>query len=183
MDQAIIYRRSKFILANRVEPFAENDYNFAGRPPLQGDFINSENNEKFSIINLHMKCCDSGLHRRKKAAEMLYDYLNEQLYSNKVIVLGDWNDDLKDEEGAHCFDKFLADNKYFFPTLDITYDKEQATYPKEPYVSFLDHILVSKNLFSSGYNIQTIRLDEFMGGFEVYENYISDHLPVLLSFD
>ena len=97
--------------------------------------------------------------------------------------MGDWNDDLKDAENEHCFNDFLNDDRYFFPTLDITYDISQASYPKEPYVSFLDHILVSKNLFSDSYNVQTIKLDKYMGGFKVYENYISDHLPVLLSFD
>ena len=83
----------------------------------------------------------------------------------------------------HFSTSFLNDDRYFFPTLDITYDISQASYPKEPYVSFLDHILVSKNLFSDSYNVQTIKLDKYMGGFKVYENYISDHLPVLLSFD
>ena len=59
-----------------------------------------------------MKCCDSGLSRRKKAAEMLYAYLEE--HSNKnIIVLGDWNDDLKDFPSEHCFSKFILDEKYF----------------------------------------------------------------------
>ena len=132
-----------------------------------------------------MKCCDSGLNRRKKAAKMIYDYLNDELNKNNdvvYLVLGDWNDDLKDLPGEHCFNDFLTDDRYSFPTLDITYDLSQASYPKEPYVSFLDHILVTNNLMKE-YNIQTIRLDEYMGSFKNYETYISDHLPVLLSFD
>ena len=59
-----------------------------------------------------------------------------------LAFLGDWNDDLKDDVGEHCFDLFMNDSTMFFPTLDITYDLKQASYPKEPYVSFLDHILV-----------------------------------------
>ena len=78
---------------------------------------------------------------------------------------------------------FLNDDQYFFPTFNITFDISQASYPKEPYVSFLDHILVTKSLVKENdFLIKTIRIDEYMGSFEVYEDYISDHLPVLLSF-
>ena len=185
MDQAIIYKKDLFDLVARKELFAENDYFFAGRPPLQCDLLFKENNQKLSIINLHMKCCDSGLQRRKLAAQQLYDYVKENInnsLSNQYIILGDWNDDLKDDIGEHCFDSFINDNTMFFPTLDITYDLEQASYPKEPYVSFLDHILVSNSLVDGKkYIVKTIPIDEYMGSFDIYEKYISDHMPVLLS--
>ena len=65
----------------------------------------------------------------------------------------------------------------------IVDDPSQASYPKEPYYSFLDHILISKSLIpDSSYIIKTIPIDTYMGGFSVYEEYISDHRPVLLSF-
>ena len=194
MDQAIIYKKKEYELINSIELFAENDYNFAGRPPLRCDLLYKKENEKLSIINLHMKCCDSGLERRKKASIMLYDYLDNHINTpnEKFIVLGDWNDDLKDKQGEHCFSSFLNDERYFFPTIEITDDIEQASYPKEPYVSFLDHILITKNLINDWssdnrlskklYNIQTLRIDKDMGGFNIYESYISDHLPVILSF-
>ena len=185
MDQALIYKKDSYNLVKTTELFAESDYNFAGRPPLRCDLFSKKDNKKLSLINLHMKCCDSGLNRRKKAAKMLYDYLDKEIYENSDIgylVLGDWNDDLKDLPGEHCFDDFLNDDRYFFPTFDITYDLSQASYPKEPYVSFLDHILVTKNLINE-YDVKTIRLDQYMGSFKNYETYISDHLPVLLSFE
>jgi len=184
MDQAIIYKKKDFILVNRIELFSENDYNFAGRPPLKVDFIHKISGEKFSVINLHMKCCDSGLSRRKKASKMLYDYLDIEIqYNENLIVLGDWNDDLKDANGEHCFEPFLNDERFFFPTLDITYDITQASYPKEPYVSFLDHILLSYSFLNNKtYNVYTIPIDDYMGGFDIYEKYISDHMPVYLSF-
>jgi len=185
MDQAFIYKKNKYKLVNSIELYAESDYNFAGRPPLKCDFINKINNNKISLINLHMKCCDSGLERRKKASEMLYEYLDNLIESDDVsyIVLGDWNDDLKDKENEHCFTSFLNDDRYYFPTIEITYDLSQASYPKEPYVSFLDHIMVTKDLINNDYKVNTIMMDNYMGGFEIYENYISDHLPVLFSFE
>ena len=184
MDQAIIYKKDDFRLVNRVELFSENDYNFAGRPPLKADFVYEEKNINFSIINLHMKCCDSGLERRKKASKMLYDYVSNEIKQNSnIIVLGDWNDDLKDEDEEHCFAPFFSDDRFYFPTMDITYDITKASYPKEPYVSFLDHILVSNIFVNKGsYIVDTVPMDKYMGTYETYETYISDHMPVYLSF-
>ena len=92
-------------------------------------------------------------------------------------------DDLKDKDGEHCFDSFFDDSRFYFPTIEITYDLNQASYPKEPYVSFLDHIMVTKDLITTSYKVNTIMVDQYMGGFDIYESYISDHLPVLFSFD
>ena len=173
------------MLKNQIELFAENDYNFAGRPPLQADFIYKINNKQISIINLHMKCCDSGLNRRKMASKMLYEYLNNiyETQSN-IIVLGDWNDDTKDHDGEHCFDPFFNDERFYFTTKKLAMDISKASYPKEPYLSFLDHILISKKLLppNSNYFVDTINMGKYMGGYEIYDTYISDHLPVLLSF-
>ena len=185
MDQAIIYKKNDFRLINRLELFSENDYNFAGRPPLQADLIFSNDNEEipFTIINLHMKCCDSGLSRRKKASIMLHDYLDANFNSqSNIVVLGDWNDDTKDKPGQHCFDPFFSDNRFSFVTKEISKDIKQASYPKEPYVSFLDHILISTSILNNDHNVMTIPMGDYMGGYEIYDAYISDHLPVLLSF-
>ena len=188
MDQAIIYKKNMFQLTRQVEPFAENDYNYAGRPPLRADFqyICELDTLDFSIINLHMKCCDSGLKRRQKAIQMLYDYLIKDInngYEN-IIVVGDWNDDLKDEDNAHGFHPFFEDNRFYFANDKIVWDDNQASYPKEPYFSFLDHILVSESFIprSDDVIIQTIPMDDYMGNFDVYEEYISDHLPVMMGF-
>jgi len=136
-----------------------------------------------------MKCCNSGLQRRKKASEMLHEYLSKEMnegYEN-FIVLGDWNDDLKDHSDEHCFNPFLNDDRFFFVTERIIYDIYQATYPKEPYISFLDHILVTKKLIPGlqdyqRYDVMTVRVDHYMDSFLEYERLISDHFPVLLSF-
>ena len=82
----------------------------------------------------------------------------------------------------HCFDSFLNDPRFEFCTKRIINDIKQASYPKEPYVSFLDHILISKKLIKNDYHIQTVLMGEFMDGYENYERLISDHLPVFLSF-
>jgi len=187
MDLAIIYKNNMFELVRQIEPFAENDYNFAGRPPLQADLTYNKDGQNIplSVINLHMKCCDSGLQRRQKAGQMLYGYLDEHYdEQSNIIVLGDWNDDTKDDPGEHCFEPFFRDDRFYFTTREIAFDINQASYPKEPYVSFLDHIMISEKLLprESSYDVKTILMGDFMGGYDVYEAYISDHRPVLLSF-
>lgn len=188
LDQAIIFKKDMFQLVRQVEPFAENDYNFAGRPPLMAEllYMCPDNSFPFLVVNLHMKCCDSGLTRRQRAAAMLHDYADGlyQEKNSKMIILGDWNDDLKDEHNAHCFHSFMDDDRFFFPTWDITHDISQASYPKEPYVSFLDHILISRDFLSpdTGYRVQTLPMDEYLGSYSLYETLISDHKPVLLGF-
>ena len=188
-DQAFIYKKELFKFIRDVEPFSDNDYNFAGRPPLRLDvMLTYQNNEiPLSFLNLHMKCCDSGLKRRKKASQMLYDYINNEInetsYSN-FIVLGDWNDDLKDEPDEHCFNPFLKDDKYYFLTDRIDDDVAFASYPKEPYLSFLDHIMVTTsliNLDSESVKVETVMVEDYIGGYEVYEAIMSDHRPVMFS--
>ena len=132
-----------------------------------------------------MKCCDSGLHRRQQAGQMLHEYLDEHYdEQSNIIVLGDWNDDTKDDSGEHCFEPFFQDDRFYFTTREIALDINQASYTKEPYVSFLDHIMVSEKLLprESSYDVKTILMGDLMGGYDVYERYISDHRPVMLSF-
>ena len=64
--------------------------------------------------------------------------------------------------------------------FSIIEDRNQASYPKKPYFSFLDHILVSENLITN--KVLTLPIDKWMGSYNVYESYISDHKPVFLSF-
>ena len=188
-DQAFIYKKDLFGFVRTNEPFSDNDYNFAGRPPLRLDLILTYNdiNVPISLLNLHMKCCDSGLKRRKKASQMLYDYIeneiNEYSYTN-FIVLGDWNDDLKDDPSEHCFNPFLSDAKYNFLSDLIDNDINNATYPKEPYVSFLDHILTTSEFVDytdHRLEVQTVMIEDFIGGYKVYEELLSDHRPVMFS--
>ena len=44
--------------------------------------------------------------------------------------------------------------------------------------------MVSEQLLPRGadYDVRTILMGDYMGGYDVYEAYISDHLPVMLSF-
>ena len=80
---------------------------------------------------------------------------------------------------------FLNDDRFPFPTWRITHDLSMASYPKEPYVSFLDHILVSEQLLPSTaqFDVSTIMVEDYLGSYDIYEANISDHRPVMLRFN
>ena len=63
-------------------------------------------------------------------------------------------------------------------------DINNATYPKEPYVSFLDHILTTSEFVDytdHRLEVQTVMIEDFIGGYKVYEELLSDHRPVMFS--
>jgi len=188
-DQAIIYKRSVLTFLGREEPFAQADYNYAGRSPLRVDFLwhNGDQVEPLSVINLHLKCCGNGLERRKKSMDELHEYLRLGMEwgEENIIVLGDWNDQLDDVGVTQSFSAFLADPEYFYyATSEIAGDVEQASYPTWP--SFLDHILIGKGFFDefqNGSTIETLPVADWLGDWENYELIISDHRPVLMQLN
>lgn len=188
-DQAIVYKKSVLTYLGREEPFAQADYNYAGRPPLRVDFLwsNGSSTETISVINLHLKCCGNGLERRKKSMDELHQYLRQGMEwgEENIIVLGDWNDQLDDVGMVQSFSAFLDDPDNFkFTTAEIAGDVEQASYPSWP--SFLDHILIGKGFFdefANGSTIQTLPVAEWLGNWEEYELIISDHRPVLMQLN
>ena len=118
---------------------------------------------------------------RKEALGKLEEYINQFLPEEKVILLGDLNDELNDS--MNVFQNFINDStNYKFVDMDLAYgSKANWSYPGWP--SHLDHILITNELFdefdNEGSSVQTIRLEEYFdNGWTEYENYISDHRPV-----
>ena len=143
------------------------------------------------IINNHFKAYSGAENEaeRKIAAEKIENYINEYLEDLNVIVLGDLNDELNDEESVNVFQNFINDStNYKFVDMNIAYGSSnnfswpgwhQSTYNP----AHFDHILITNELFNEfeneGSSVQTIRLEEYFdNGWTEYENYISDHRPV-----
>ena len=146
------------------------------------------------VINNHFKALGGAENEaeRKIASEKIENYINEYLEDLNVIVLGDLNDELNDEESVNVLQNFINDALNFkFTDMDIAYGSSnnfswpgwhQSTY--DP--AHFDHILITNELFdefeNEGSSIQTIRLEEYFdNGWTDYEKYISDHRPVGLS--
>ncbi len=192
---AVLYR-SEILTANSVEELwatsnywndGDQDYYnnaryyFASRPPLKIDFSwqCGSSTIDFSLINVHLKCCNDGLERRRIAALLLKDYLNQEISqgNSNIIVVGDWNDDLVDSPPYDAFTVLLNDPLLEFVTLPLAQDASNYydSYPSWP--SFLDHILITQGLFdaNSASQTTTFRLDDDISN---YSTIISDHRPV-----
>lgn len=187
LEQAIIYKKNMFTVLAQDEPFAMDDYYFAGRPPLVVDFLYhcGDLKKEICVVNMHLKCCGDGLYRRQQSMKQLHGFLKEKSKNGKdnIIVVGDWNDQLQDTGIYQSFSPFIDDQENFlFVTSRIVNDPNQQSYPSWP--SFLDHIMIGRgyfDVFEKEGIVRSVNLDEWIGGWEEYESIISDHRPILLS--
>ncbi len=144
-------------------------------------------------INNHYKCCGDGQldpndpgdeeNRRMEANNLLKQYLLLNHSSDRLIVLGDLNDNLMDPFQHNVFRMFIADSsRYRFADHALAQGPNYHwSYPTWP--SHLDHILISDELFSffldPSASALTVRVDDFLpNGWADYDQFLSDHRPV-----
>jgi exonuclease III len=168
-------------------------WNAFPRAPMVIDL--TYNNQQIYIINNHFKCCGDGVlnlsnsndeeTRRYEAMNLLKTYIDTNLPNKNVIVVGDLNDVLTDVESNNVFQNVINDTtNYLFSDFNIAEGSSTNwSYPSWP--SHLDHILITNELFDefnlSSSNIEVIKLDEsFSGGWNEYDQNVSDHRPVAL---
>jgi len=156
---------------------------FAGRPPLQvtlrvtiGGYT-----EDIVVIVLHAKCCDdtTSWTRRQTAANALKSYLDSAYPTQKVWVIGDFNDDLDSSitpGKASPYASFLNDTAdYTFITKALS-DAHIAT--TVGYTDTIDQHLVTNEAaakYISG-SVEAYRVDQQISN---YGNTTSDHYPIL----
>ena len=187
LNLVVLYKENQFVVRNQSNLFTDYMYEFAYRPPLRLEMtFLGQNAIDFTLINMHLKCCDSGngFDRRKASSIILYDYLNLSVEAGVVnhIVVGDWNDDLSDTYNENSFNIFLDDtDNYKYVNYDYANSGYNTAVSYPSYPSFIDHIMISKDLFEEADNgdIQTIRLGDYISG---YDQIISDHRPVVWRF-
>ena len=185
LNLVVLYKKNQFIVRNQSSLFTDNMYEFAYRPPLRIEMtFLGQNAIDFTLINMHLKCCDNGFNRRVSSSDILYHYLNSSVQAGILnhIVVGDWNDDISDPYSENSFNIFLDDTENY---KYVTYENALSgtniydSYPSYP--SFIDHIMISKDLFDefSNGDVQTLRLGDYISG---YDEIISDHRPVVWRF-
>ncbi|ADO69030.1 endonuclease/exonuclease/phosphatase family protein [Stigmatella aurantiaca] len=166
------------------------NYEFAGRPPLQLRLRVTRGNtslEMFAII-LHMKAQTGGIddyNQRKAAGAALKQYLDSQLSNVRVIVLGDWNDDVDisiyRDSGSYLpspYQNFVeAPASYQFLTMPLSVSGVGSTVG---YSTFIDHQLISNELFGDYVGNSTQVLYPAIPN---YANTTSDHYPIQSRFD
>jgi len=189
-----IYKTDSIQIHDIYEIYYTSPYwNAFPRSPMVMEM--SFRNQDFIIINNHFKCCGDGIldlsdpsdeeNRRLQASNFLKQYIDSIFPNKKVIVTGDLNDILTDNQANNVFQSYLDDTtNYQFADMDIaTGNSSGWSYPGWP--SHLDHILITNELFGefgyAGSEIQTIKIDNYLpGGVWQYDNIISDHRPVAL---
>jgi len=119
---------------------------------------------------------------------LLKEYIDTYWPDKNVMVVGDLNDNLTDEPENNVFQQILDDtDNYLFADFEIASGGvTNWSYPTYP--SHLDHILITNELFDEYEDensvVQTIKIDDFMpGGWDEYEEFVSDHRPVAFKFE
>ena len=112
-------------------------------------------------------------------ARNLKEYVDFHFTEDNVIILGDFNDELGDTAEDNVFIDFLNDESYYFADISIAEGPSSDwSFPNWP--SHLDHILLAHTTFD--FYVTTLKLEDYIiGGWDKYNNYISDHRPVGLN--
>lgn len=182
INLAYLYN-TKFVEVDTIyEIYRREGYVFPRRPlVLQGRWDGTP----LTVINNHYKAYDDNesRERRYRASELLVQYIQNNFADDRVIILGDLNDELTDNQYANVFLPFLnLPQDFKFADMSIALGSSTNwSYPTWP--SHIDHIIISDELFDdfiqSTTVVKTIRVDDyFSSGWNEYENTISDHRPV-----
>jgi endonuclease/exonuclease/phosphatase family metal-dependent hydrolase len=182
----ILYKTSIATVTDARVILTNNDFNFAGRPPLQVTLRVMLNGaiENIVVIILHAKCCSDSdsWTRRRNASTALKSYLDTNFPTQKVWVIGDFNDDLDTSitpESASPYANFVNDPAdYRFPTQALTLAGISST---TGFPDTIDHHLNTNEAnatYISG-SVEVFRVDQFISN---YDATTSDHFPVLTRY-
>jgi hypothetical protein len=163
---AILYKTSIASLVSARIILTANDFDFAGRPPMEVTLDVTLNGvtERRVFIVLHMKAFNdtASWQRRANASAALKSYLDSTYPSQKVFVIGDWNDDLDTSitpGQPSPYANFVADTaRYGFPTRSLTSSTSSTTCNNPDPV---DHQLTTNEQFAELVpgSVQVYRLD------------------------
>ncbi|MFQ3214824.1 MAG: endonuclease/exonuclease/phosphatase family metal-dependent hydrolase [Marivirga sp.] len=177
-----LYKESEIASISELSIIYPNNTSAFYRPPVIVE-VEHINGQKITLFNIHLKCCggSQNVARRKEASELLKDYIDNNLANEKVIVLGDFNDEITGSDNP--FENFVADSaKYYFADTEIaTGNYQYWSYPGfGQFGSHIDHVLISNELFDDVTAISTLAYDECISS---YDYYVSDHRPLIISID
>ena len=180
---AILYKSSVATVQDARIVLGSSDYDFGGRPPMQVTLRVSLNGatQDIVVIVMHAKCCSdtTSWQRRQNASSALKSYLDANFPTQKVWVLGDFNDDVDTSiTSGHAspYQNFVNDPaSYKFQTKSLS-DSGVASTVDFP--DMIDHHLNS-NESSALYianSVEVYRVDQYISN---YGSTTSDHFPVL----
>jgi len=179
----ILYKSAIATVLDARVILTANDYDFGGRPPMQVTLRVTLNGttEDIIVIVQHPKCCSdtTSWQRRVNASNALKAYLDATYPTQKVWVIGDFNDDVDTSIAtghASPYANFVGDPaRYKFPTQALTLAGIGTTVG---YRSTIDHHLNTNesNALYIPDSVTVDRVDQYIPG---YGTTTSDHYPVL----
>ncbi len=177
-----LYKTSEVSLVGNVEKLYGTENYYFPREPLKATFMHKKG-LTITLLNIHLKAQESGNtdeQRREEASKLLKLYIDTNLHTENVLVLGDFNDLLSDPASENVFQNFIDDaNNYKFTDMDIALGSSAYwSYPSWP--SHLDHLLITNELFGKHQATNTLRIDQCESN---YDRNVSDHRPMLIRFN
>lgn len=180
---AILYKSSLGTVTDARVILTGNDYEFGGRPPMQVKLNVTLNGrtEEIVVIVMHAKCCSDAASwtRRNNGSIALKSYLDSTFPTQRVWVLGDYNDDIDTSitpGQPSPYVNFVSDAaRYVLPSKALT---DAGIASTTDYPDTIDHHLNTNEAnaqFIAG-SIEAYRVDSYITD---YANTTSDHYPVL----
>lgn len=192
---ALIWKKNKFDYISSGSVLTGSEYYTAfasGRVPFEV-VLKTKGTADIDTIYfyvLHLKANASGdnqpnYDRRKAAGEYLKTFLDQNRAGKKVVVLGDWNDELNgstvgtNESPFMNFQNDVANYFYICKQLSNQGKKSYAS----SFGKMIDHILVSNPLKEFYVNASSKVLDNLPTYVSGFSSNTSDHYPVMGFFN
>lgn len=178
----ILYKHALLAVRDARIILGDYDYDFGGRPPLQVTLhAHGDHDQELTVIVVHAKCCTdtTSWTRRHNAALALKAYLDEHLATEKVWVIGDFNDDIAHSITADRASPYrelsLAIADYTFVSAELSSEKRPST---TRFSDTIDHHLVTNEAAATYVpgSAELYRVDAFL---PAYASTTSDHFPLL----
>lgn len=148
--------------------------------PLEGDPI------RVRFVNIHAKAFDDSdsYLRRRNAARDLYNYIDQNRNSDRLVLLGDYNDDVDvsiSNNRVTPYEPFVNDVTDF-NIVTATLSEQRATSTVR-YGEMIDHITISNELEEElqDYDVYVFDGEALIGS--NYGNNTSDHYPVVANLN
>jgi endonuclease/exonuclease/phosphatase family metal-dependent hydrolase len=156
----------------------------AGRPPLEVRLRDQRDGSELIAIVVHAKAFadESSWQRRARFAAGLHAYLIEQHAGARVIVAGDFNDQLLSStltDRASPYAVFVDDDRFLTPTAELEGSGEHGSTARGG--ALLDHILLGAALGSELVpGSADVLRTELLARDPSLSATVSDHFPVAL---
>lgn len=183
MKVGLVYKSSMVTVRSARVILKENDNDFAGRPPVEVQLTATVDGTPVDLVMilLHAKAGSQGAdwERRLAGSNALKTYLDATHPTAKVMVIGDFNDDVDQSitrPKASPYRNFVDDaSAYVFPSGALSDAGKTSTVY---YSDMIDHHLATNELMSmyEAGSVQVFPADQYVTD---YPQTTSDHYPVL----